>query len=199
MTASVIDRLLFDRVRERHDSAVGFYASWAIWADAPEDDLRLLNDPVSLQNFRNDVVMVALNPSRRIPMQLNNFHGGAGGAGRLRHVFKEGTPGARYRGAYMTDFITTRAEPRSKKLMRELTPPEIQDNAARFIQELNDLGSERPTILAFGQDAYPLVLKNVPSSKRGLLIRLPHYSCWGLNRKEDYCQAVWSLLPDGSA
>jgi len=190
--------MLFDRVKStRYDPAVGFYASWAIWAHVPEDDLRLLNDPPLLKELRTDVVMVALNPSARIPVPLRNFHGGWGGSGRLRHVFKVGTRGARYRGAYMTDFITTRVEVNSQKL--SLTPVEVRENAGRFVQELNDLGGERPLILAFGKQAYQLVLENVPPNKRGPVIGLPHYSYRGLNRNEDYSQAVWSLLPNGSA
>jgi hypothetical protein len=139
--------------------------------------------------------MVALNPSAPILVPLRNFHGGWRGSGKLRHVFKEGRPGERYRAAYMTDFITTRAEPDSKKLMAELTRPEIQENAKRFLGELNDLGSERPTILAFGWEAHDLVLKNIPEDKReGSPIYLPHYSSWEANDIEIYCHKVWSLL-----
>lgn len=74
--------MLFDTVKStRYDPPVGFYAGWAIWANAPEDDLLLLNDPRVLKELRNDVVMVALNPSARIPVPLRNFHGEWGGSG----------------------------------------------------------------------------------------------------------------------
>lgn len=112
-------------------------------------------------------------------------------------MFKVGTPGARYRGAYMTDFITTRVEVSPQKLI--VAPAEIRENAYRFVQELNDIGRQRPLIVAFGKHAYQLVLDNVPSHKRGPVVCLPHYSYRGLNRHEDYSQAVWSLLLNGSA
>jgi hypothetical protein len=199
--ASGIERRLYDLALARYDAAVGYYASWAIWdAHRPENDLHLLKPdplllPALLKRLRNDVVMVGLNPSARIPIPLRNFHGGWGGSGKLRDAFRDGTPGEPYQGAYMTDFVTTRAEPKSEVLMSTLTPLEERENARRFIAELDDLGSEQPTILTFGDDAHGLVIKHVLKNRRGAVIPLPHYGAWKWNRRKDYRDELWRLLP----
>ncbi len=95
----------------------------------------------------------------------------------------------------MTDFITTRAEPDSNEL-RDLTRNEEEENAERFLMELDDLGCEPPTILTFGARAHGLVLKYVPTNRRhGQPIPLPHYSWRKLNRPEDCCREMWRCLP----
>jgi hypothetical protein len=207
LTTSGVDRPLFDRIKHRrYHPAVGFYASWAVWADDGKDDLDILDPdlhPTLLQKLRNDVIMVGLNPSAMIPKPLNNFHGAPWGPGqKLRHAFTQReTPD--YCGAYMTDFITTRAEPDSKEVMRNLTRDELRENADRFIAELNDLGCERPTILTFGVDSHRLVHDSVPSvrcrcpihgdpdgANKRLLIPLPHYADRRYNSLEKYVKEV---------
>jgi len=94
----------------------------------------------------------------------------------------------------MTDFITARAEADSN-VMSSLPRSEIRENAERFMGELDDLGSTQPTILTFGERTRQLVIENVPTFKRGPVIPLPHYSYRMLNRRGDYCQALWRCLP----
>jgi hypothetical protein len=152
----VIDRSQFELIRERH----GHYASWAIWAaasDKPKSnvgDLSVLDpdlNPELLQTLRTDVIMVGLNISRPLAEPFRN---------------------------YMTDIIKNVEIVTSTKLCAHLKafPALIQSNVETFLNELRDLNATKPTVLAFGGDAYQLIVDYVPLDTYGPLTRVTHYS-----------------------
>jgi hypothetical protein len=177
----VIDRSQFELIRERH----GHYASWAIWAaasDKPKSnvgDLSVLDpdlNPELLQTLRTDVIMVGLNISRPLAEPFRNFHdpGPRANDFKLRHAFV----GTNYWGAYMTDIIKNVEIVTSTKLCAHLKafPALIQSNVETFLNELRDLNATKPTVLAFGGDAYQLIVDYVPLDTYGPLTRVTHYS-----------------------
>jgi len=177
----MIDRDRFDHIKVRH----GAYASWAVWAEAGETpksnvgDLSVLDpdrNPSLFGILRSDTVMVALNFSRPLsePPPFHNFHSPSARAQdfKIRHAFAR-TP---YYGAYMTDFIKNLPTLRSSELREHLNEPLLRESADALLGELADLGSNQPTIIAFGSDAHDLMRKHLPSSAYTRLVRVPHYS-----------------------
>jgi hypothetical protein len=177
----VIHRSQFDLIRERH----GGYASWAVWTQASDKpksnigDLSVLNpdlNPALLQTLRIDVIMVGLNVSRPLQEPFRNFHDPNPRANdfKLRRAFI----GTHYWGAYMTDIIKNVEIVTAPDLRAYLKafPALIQSNVENFLEELRDLNATKPTILAFGGDAYRLITDHVPVGACGRLVRVMHYS-----------------------
>jgi hypothetical protein len=145
-----------------------------------------------LQGLRNDIVMVALNLSRFHPASFANFHDPSSVAQdyKIRFAFS----GTRYYGAYMTDLIKGVVMLESNKLMRHLAenPPLVSDNIQRLLEEFDDLKCAAPTLIAFGNDAYVLAAKHLPSSRYTRLVGVTHYSHY--ISKEEYRHRVLSQL-----
>lgn len=177
----LIDRERFDVIKQKY----GTYASWAVWAPATRGpksnigDLRVFDlaaNPTTLDTLNGNVVMVGLNISRSFVEPFRNFHDCNPNTNdfKIRYAFAS-TP---YYGAYMTDIIKNVEMVRSANLRSYLQahPKVIHSNVATLRQELRDLPSRRPTILAFGLDAYNLLAENLRPAEYLSLIRLTHYS-----------------------
>jgi hypothetical protein len=136
--------------------------------------------------------MVALNLSRFPPRSLANFHDQSSVAQdfKIRFAFSA-TP---YYGAYMTDLIKGVVMLESNNLMRHLSEnqPLVSDNIHRLLEEFDDLNCAAPTLIAFGNDAYLLAAKHVPSSRYTRLVRVTHYSHY--ISKEEYRRRVLAEL-----
>jgi hypothetical protein len=178
----MVDRVTFDRIKLKH----GGYASWAIWAEPsgkPKSnigDLSVLDpdkNPTLLPTLRNDVVMVGLSLSREPwPEPFRNFHDARpqGQDYKIRHAFAD----TQYWGAYMTDVIKDVAILSRASVMRYLNedPSLLGKSLTKLLEEFNDLGCDRPSIVAFGSDAHRLVADNLPPRRYSRLIKLRHYS-----------------------
>jgi hypothetical protein len=107
--------------------------------------------------------MVGLNISRSFSEPFRNFHDPSPRANdyKIRFAFT-GTP---YYGAYMTDVVKGMPMVESSSLLNRLrmAPALIPENIARLRRELDDLGSSRPLLLAFGGAAYALLAEYLPS------------------------------------
>ncbi len=197
-----LSRERFEQIRRKH----GGYASWAVWALArrgPKSnigDLSVLDanaNPMLLQTVNPAVVMVGLNISRTFEEPFRNFHDPNPHANdfKLRAAFT-GTP---YYGAYMTDVVKNLPMVKSGDLIRHLrqNPSVIDSRIATFREELRDLGCARPTILAFGSDAYRLLHGHLMPSEYRRLVRLTHYSHYvGWN---EYRETVLATLASSEA
>ncbi len=200
----MISRKLFEHIKERH----GGYASWAVWAESsgrPKSnmgDMTIFDpeaNPSLLRTLTNDVVMVGLNfsrpPDESFDAPFRNFHDPDPRANdfKIRYAFRN-TP---YYGAYMTDIIKHVPMVESSALMEYLkvTPSRVRESADIFRAELADLGSSRPTILAFGAAAHGLIAKNVSSEAYSRLVRLTHYS--HRIRKEEYKRDILRQTDSG--
>src|SRR5262249_9219887 len=93
---------------------------------------------------------------------------------KIRYAFNDSP----WYGAYMTDIIKDVEMLKSSDLRNYLRahPRLISQNVNTFREELRDLDSRRPTILAFGSVAHALLVENLSSREYLSLIRLTHYS-----------------------
>jgi hypothetical protein len=174
----MIDIQQFENIKRKH----GSYASWAVWADAsgkPKSNMgdvsHFAGDRV-LSLLTNDVVMVGLNISRPVSRPFINFHDSNPSANdfKIRYAFQ----GSAYYGAYMTDAIKFLEDVDSKRVVKHLKahPETIEANLKLFREEMQDLKTAAPVILAFGKDTYKLLSENLNASEYRRLIRLTHYS-----------------------
>jgi hypothetical protein len=178
----------------------GEFASWAVWAEQgsrPKShmgDLTIFDldtNPDILKQLKPDIIMVALNFSRKIEKEVFvNFHDKRPQAQdyKIRHAFKD-TP---FYGAYMTDIIKDFEEKTSDKVMTYLkTNKEFEMwNIRLFQEELNDLGTKNPLIIAFGSLVYRILCKHFGNQHR--IIKVPHYS--NHISMEDYRKQIWDIL-----
>ena len=169
----------FELIRKTH----GKYASWAVWSKASDKpksnmgDMAIFDDKLVLSLLRANVLMVGLNLSRfTISEPFRNFHdpSPSGQDYKIRFAFE----GTEYYGAYMTDIIKGVVEVDSKNIPKHLkkNPGALANSLEIFRQELRDLATASPLILAFGRIAYDIIKENLSSSEYCKLIRLTHYS-----------------------
>jgi hypothetical protein len=199
----VVDIKHFECIKQKH----GGYASWAVWADADETpksnmgDLRIFDlnsNPRLLEMLRADIVMVGLNIAsfaRLTSEPFRNFHDPSPRANdfKIRYAFRD----TEYYGGYMTDIIKGVGMIDSKDLLTYVRahPDLVGQNMEIFREELRDLNSTAPTILAFGAGAYGILHDNLRSEECSRLIKLTHYSHY--ISKEKYRETVLSQISQG--
>ena len=177
----MIDAKHFYFIRQRH----GSYASWAVWANAAKKpksnigDMRIFDIDTNsslIDTLNVNIVMVGLNISRPFFEPFRNFHDSNPTANdfKIRYAFTN----TEYYGAYMTDIIKNIEMVRSNDLLEHIkaSPSLIRKNIAAFREELQDLTSKKPTILAFGVAAYNIIAEHITDSEYSRLIKLTHYS-----------------------
>jgi len=179
----MVTEQLYNDIANRY----GKVASWAVWAkagDKPKSNISdmeifdLKKNPSILEILRTDVVMVALNFSRKVEMNepFLNFHDSNphGQDYKIRFAF-EGTD---FYGSYMTDIIKDFPMLSSKDVLKYLKnkPDEISKQINAFREELTFIGSGKPIILAFGRDAFNILENNMDKSEWSELIAITHYS-----------------------
>lgn len=177
----------------------GYYASWAIWANQGErpksniGDLRVLDPAINetlLPILNPNVVFVGLNISKgEIKTPLANFHSSYSRATdfKIRYAFKDSP----FWGGYMTDIIKDLEEINSgkvEKFLRENEEIERQ-NVDRFRQELMDIGTSEPTLIAFGNAAFKVLKRNLKNEFK--ILKIYHYAHF--MNKEDYRAHVWRV------
>jgi hypothetical protein len=174
----------------------GHFASWAIWSDAGKNPKSNIGDvsifdlkknPEIINYLNPNIIMVGLNISREIETIFGNFHDSRPQAQdyKLRSAFKN----TRFYGAYMTDIIKDFKQVISGKVISFLKTNkdfEVQ-NIIKFKQELIDLDVKNPLILAFGNDTFDILKRNL-SCEYNKIVKLPHYSNY-INEK-DYKRKV---------
>jgi hypothetical protein len=94
----------------------------------------------------------------------------------------------------MTDIIKNVEMVNSTELLKHLKafPSLICTNVQAFREELKDLGSQKPTILAFGSAAHALIAENISRHEYSRLVRLTHYS--HQISKEEYRETVLAQI-----
>jgi hypothetical protein len=185
----------YERIQQKH----GGVASWAIWetqGDRPKSNMGASNvfnphtNPSLLESLKTNVVMVGLNFSREVENihDFSNFHDESPYANdfKIRYAFSN-TP---YYGAYITDVLKSLVilEARSVRDYLKENPNVLRFHINRFEEELDDLGSERPLLLAFGRDAFGILQKHLNKERFSHLIQITHYS--HQVRKEKYREDV---------
>ena len=189
----MIDREKFEFIKYKY----GHWTSWAIWSevgDKPKSnvgDLSIFNGDDFLKDLNLNFVLVGLNISRGdVKFPLGNFHDSRTEATdyKIRFALKDTI----FWGSYMTDIIKDFSEKDSGKMMSYLRSNKLfeNNNLEIFKNELKDLGSSNPTIVAFGNDAYSILLRNLKDEYN--ILKVPHYANY--TSKEIYREQVIDLI-----
>ena len=191
----------FNSVKEKY----GRQASWAIWGPFGErprdnmDDLSIFDEPSlhsTLPQLTTEYVLVGLNISTRdIVIPLSNFHGRNGEVYKVRYALHE----TDLWGAYMTDilkdFRDSRADPVSRFLKTPDGPPFEKQNVESFRAELETVGAENATLIAFGKVVYDILTRHFGGKQR--ILKIDHYG-YRIN-KEIYKYRVHNSLSQARA
>jgi hypothetical protein len=176
-TALKVSPAKYDLIQEKY----GNVASWAVWKDgAGKSNMEFEKPDLSILN--PNVVLVGLNISKPIKKPFTNFHPEYLHANdyKLRYALK-GTP---FWGAYMTDIIKDFEEKVSGTLMKFLRNNKDfeKEHIAAFEQELIDIGSDKPIIIAFGNDSYTILKRNLGDKYR--IYKVTHYSAFTITKEK---------------
>jgi hypothetical protein len=173
----------FECIRNKY----GKVASWAIWeacGDRPKSNMSACSvfdlnlNPTLLETIQTQVIMCGLNFSRGVTSVYDfaNFHDESPHANdfKIRYAFED-TP---YYGAYMTDALKNLVIPNAQNVREYLkrNPKATKPHMELLEQELADLATANPLILAFGRDAFAILSKSLKRDLYGHLIQVTHYS-----------------------
>ena len=196
---NIIDMITNDHYTEIQDK-YGEFASWAVWANEdikPKSNIGdmsifdLDKNPNLLETLNPNIIMVGLNFSRTIEkVAFVNFHDKRPQAQdyKIRYAFRD----TEFYGAYMTDIIKDFEEKISVNVLQYLkVNKEFElNNVKLFEQEIADLKSINPLIIAFGNITYDILNKHFGHKYR--IKKVMHYS--HQISKENYKATVWKTL-----
>lgn len=180
----MITRKKFDFMLKKY----GNWASWAVWAEQKPNkpksnfgDLTVLDPQMNnnlLEQINPNVVLVALNFSDgAVKFPFGNFHtdNPHNTAFKLRYALKN-TP---FWGGYLTDIIKDYDQKEASKVVSYLRSNKsiVEKNVEIFREELKDLRSEHPIIIALGDVVYEILNSNLGDEKYEIL-KVPHYARW---------------------
>ena len=188
----MVTREKFEFLKEKY----GHWTSWAIWPEASDTpksnvgDLSIFEGDGFLKQLSTEFVLVGLNIARAdIEKPLANFHSTLSRAQdyKIRYAVKD----TRLWGAYMTDVIKDFNEVDSGKLVTYLKKNKHfeLDNIKVFRKEIQDLGAEKPILVALGDATYDILVRNIAEFK---VLKMKHYSHY--MSKEKYREEVLMLL-----
>ena len=171
-----MDQATYDFIKSKY----GLHSSWAVWAETGStpksnmEDISIFDDQKIIEILNPNIVLVGLNFSVPdvVTKPFQNFHGQGGGAYKLRFAIKD----SKLWGSYMTDIIKDFPEKESSNVMKYLNSNKlfVRENIKSFEQELKDIGSINPLIIAFGNDTFN-ILNSYLGSKYNLK-KVMHYS-----------------------
>lgn len=192
----MIDPTKFEFMTQKY----GNCSSWAIWAEAGEKpkgnvgDLSVFDrekNPGLFQQLNPDVIFVGLNISRgKITVPLGNFHDPRPEA--MDFKIRYALSGSPFWGGYITDILKDYEQKSSGNVMSYLRIHRSfeKKNVNSFREEIADLGSQNPIIIAFGGDVHKILTRNLMREYK--IYKIPHYSNYC--SKEKYREEVRSVL-----
>jgi hypothetical protein len=171
----------YNKIKEKY----GNISSWAIWAEPLDirskvgmEDISFFENPSdkTLDLLNPNIILVGLNISEKILRTFGNFHPDKTSAQDYKTRFA--LHGSMFWGAYMTDIIKSYEEKISGNLMKYLTKNKEfeRENVKIFEKELLDIGSENTIIVAFGNDTYNILKRNLKDTYT--IYKVPHYSAF---------------------
>ena len=179
MTTITIDT--YNKIKEKY----GNISSWALWTEHTDNrsktgmgDISFFENPsqTTLQLLNPNIILVGLNISEKINRVFGNFHPDKTSSQDYKTRFA--LQGSMFWGAYMTDIIKSYEEKISGNLMKHLSKNEAfeKENIKIFEQELLDIGSQNTIIVAFGNDSYNILKRNLKCKYS--IYKVPHYSAF---------------------
>jgi hypothetical protein len=169
----------YEKIKKKY----GSMSSWAIWSEQGEniksnmEDISFFENPTTttLNTLNPNIILVGLNISKHIPKLFNNFHPNYSSAQdyKTRYALKN----TMFWGSYMTDIIKDFEEKVAGNLMKYLSKNKKfeKENIINFEQELIDIGSNSPIIIAFGNDSYKILKRNFTQYN---IYKVSHYSAF---------------------
>jgi hypothetical protein len=160
-------------------SKYGHMASWAIWANKDIKEKSNMDDISFFENikdviFNPNIILVGLNISEKIKRPFGNFHSENSSAHdyKIRYALKDTI----IWGAYMTDIIKDFEEKVSYNLIKYLrdNPDFLKENIDSFEDELKYIGSNKPILIAFGNECYKILNNNLKNKYP--IYKVSHYS-----------------------
>jgi hypothetical protein len=176
---NTISRENYEYIKDKY----GHMSSWAIWSKqngkskSGMDDISFFYNPsqIILNTLNPNIILVGLNISERIDRVFGNFHPNTSKAQdyKTRYAVKD----TMFWGAYMTDIIKSFEEKISGNLMKYLSKNKQfeKENIEKFEQELIDIGSINPIIIALGNDSYKILKRHFKNYK---IFKVSHYSAY---------------------
>ena len=179
MTKLTIDT--YNKIKEKY----GNISSWALWTEPVDirsklgmEDISFFENPShkTLDLLNPNIILVGLNISEKIERVFGNFHPDKTSAQDYKTRFA--LQGTIFWGAYMTDIIKSYEEKISGNLMTYLSKNKgfEKENIRAFEQELLDIGSQNTIIVAFGNDSYNILKRNL--NNKYTIHKVPHYSAF---------------------
>ena len=179
MTNLTIDS--YTNIKEKY----GNISSWALWNEPVDirsklgmEDISFFENPSqkTLDLLNPNIILVGLNISEKIIRTFGNFHPNKTSAQDYKTRFA--LKGSMFWGAYMTDIIKSYEEKISGNLMKYLSKNKDfeRENVKIFEKELLDIGSQDTIIIAFGNDSYNILKRNLKD--RYTIYKVPHYSAF---------------------
>ena len=160
----------------------GWCSSWAIWKKRDTnkkekygmDDISFF-DNINTNLLNPNIILVGLNISKKLTDEpFSNFHPKHNTAHdyKTRYALEE----TLYWGSYMTDIIKDYEDVVSNNVMKYLRDnPEFEkENIDKFKQEIIDIGSVNPILIAFGNSSYKILNKYFKDTYK--IFKVSHYS-----------------------
>jgi len=171
----------YNKLKEKY----GNISSWALWKEPVDirskldmEDTTFFENPSqkTLDLLNTNIILVGLNISEKIQRTFGNFHPDKSSAQDYKTRFA--LQGTIFWGAYMTDIIKSYEEKISGNLMKYLSKNKDfeKENVKMFEQELIDIGSQNTIIVAFGNDSYNILKRNLKD--KYTIYKVPHYSAF---------------------
>ena len=188
-----------------------YCSSWAVWAeqgDSPKSnigDLSVLDPKINtnlLSELNPNIVLVGLNISSLSGGSVepfSNFHSSS--PRHMDYKIRYATQNTPLWGAYMTDIIKNFPERVSVKVSKYLRDNrEVEtENVSFFRNELHDIGAINPTLIAFGNDTFSILKRNLQTDYK--ILTVPHYAHYISKEKyrEQVAEVCHSVMGGGGA
>jgi len=171
----------YNKIKDKY----GNISSWALWTEKVDirskkgmEDISFFENPSqsTLEVLNPNIILVGLNISEKIGRVFGNFHPDKTSAQDYKTRFA--LHGTMFWGAYMTDVIKSYEEKIAGNLMKYLSKNKAfeMENIKMFEQELLDINSQNTIIVAFGNDSYNILKRNLKDKYK--LYKVPHYSAF---------------------
>ena len=149
-------------------------SSWAIWDENDYTDTNIIERSLSELNPSN--IFIGLNASIDASngyWRAFHYRHRGGSDYKLMQSYNNSV----YRGAYMTDIFKDFIEPDSKKVLRVLRekPALAEPHIDNFINEIRNLGVERPNIFVFGEIVWK-IFNDYPQLSNLNVKKLRHFA-----------------------